>query len=82
MAYTSYGEPSITTLLFTSFFIAILLNGIASTGPIMTTYGGSKQCEDIDQVCKTNRTWFITLGIIFIIAALSIATSSIAFFRS
>jgi len=73
---------TISTLLFTSFFIAIILNVFASTGPIMTTYGGTKQCEDIDQVCKTNRTWLITLGVIFIIAALSIATSSIAFFRA
>lgn len=72
---------SATTLIVTSFLLSIFINGLASSGPIMTTVGFSRKCEEADASCKTNRTWLLTLGIIFIVSALFLTTSSFYFLR-
>jgi len=77
---------SFMTLVLTSFGIAILLNGLASTGPIMATWAGTLKCEEKPEAekapCKKDQTWFATLAGVFICFALLITTSSIAVYRN
>ena len=65
----------ITTALF-----AIIINGLASTGPIITTYGGTLYCKD-DKVCETDKKWYMIMGVILIIVMLCITYFSISWIR-
>lgn len=70
-------ERSTTSLIFGSLILALFLNGFASTGPIITTYAGTLECNETDEMCKTNRRWMIGIGSVGIILALFMTTSSI-----
>jgi hypothetical protein len=89
---STYGRPSFTTgtkqenttaLIFTSFFLAVLFNGLASTGPILTTYGAMKKCEEPGaDICEKDKTWYIIIGVILIVVALCSTSVCVASMRN
>jgi hypothetical protein len=74
-------QESLMTSFFISVGLAILLNGLASIGPVLTTYSGEKDCNENDIICKQNKGWTLGIGIFALIFGLIITSMSIFFIK-